>query len=107
MMEENPYINLLRLDSCFHFLTLLERIELHYLGVTPVKVSKERITIYDRMMTVLKEMNWEVPEFTILTENEDGEREWAARGRWRTITQSQWAKEWLEDFEEFKKLAKI
>ena len=111
-MEDNNYLahlNLLRLDSCFHFLSLDERIEIHHCSINAItnKVSKQNILKYERMMSALEEMDWHVPEFHILTENSEGKKEWNARGKWKNISEAEWAKDWMEEFTEFKIKAKI
>ena len=83
-MIDIDFINILRLDSCFKFLSLQERIHLHQGGMSERYFSELPKSIRDKitkMDAVLKMLDWEVPGFSLLREDEDAHRYWVFKSK--------------------------
>lgn len=98
------YTNILRLDSCFRFLSLAERIELHqsrmsgrYFQQLP-KSHQDKIR---KMNEALNLIGWEVPEFHTLKETGYLERYWVYKKERNEISETQYAELHRNEFEKF------
>lgn len=108
-MIDIDFINILRLDSCFKFLSLQERIHLHqsiasesYFNALPQEIQKQ---IY-QMSKTLKRMKWDVPAFYNLREDEEAQRYWVFINRKEEISEQNYANLYKEKFEQFQRIIK-
>ena len=102
-MIEYDFHNILRLDSCFRFLTLQERIHLHQSSVSEKYFQKLPEHTRQKLVTMAKILeNWMVPRFHKLREDADCNRYWV-----QVIcvdedySEAYFSKIYQEEFEEF------
>lgn len=106
-MIDIDFINILRLDSCFKFLSLQERIHLHQGGMSERYFSELPKSIRDKitkMDAVLKMLDWEVPGFSHLREDEDAHRYWVFKSKKGELSTAEYAKIYQEKFNQFKQM---
>ena len=106
-MIDIDFINILRLDGCFKFLSLQERIHLHqsiasesYFNALPQEIQKQ---IY-QMGKTLKRMKWDVPAFCTLREDEKAHRYWVFKSKKGELSTAEYAKMYQEKFNQFKQV---
>lgn len=103
------YTNILRLDSCFRFLSLAERIELHQSRMSGryfQQLNEQSKNKIRRLNEALSLMNWEVPAFHTLRETEHYERFWVCKIGRKEISEAQYAEMYRQDFEKLLTLLK-
>lgn len=106
-MLEYDFLKVLRLDGCFRFLSLATRIHLHQSTVSAqyfLHLPHELQLELKIMAGVLTEMQWDVPSFHKLRENEDTERYWVyVNNNGAELSEADYAKMYKDKFEEFLK----
>lgn len=106
-MTKYDFLNILRLDGCFRFLTLPMRIHLHQGGMSERYFSELPKSIRDKitkMDAVLKMLDWEVPVFSHLREDEDAHRYWVFKSKKGELSTVEYAKMYQEKFNQFKQM---
>lgn len=102
-MIEYDFHNVLRLDSCFRFLTLQERIHLHQSAVSGKYFQNLPEHTRQKLVTMAKILeNWMVPGFHKLKENADCQRYWVyVIDNELMISEAEYAERYQEEFKEF------
>lgn len=106
-MIDIDFTNILRLDGCFKFLNLQERINLHQSRMSPRyfnTLPEETTEKFRKIDAALKAMEWEIPAFHTLREDECADRYWVYVNYKGDVSEAQYAKTYADEFNEIKKL---
>lgn len=107
MTEEYDFMNVLRLDGCFRFLTLGDRIHLHQSNISESyyrSLPSGKRDQLAKMSKALDYMQWEVPAFHTYREDANAQKYYVHVARAGEISETQYAELYKEEFEHFKNI---
>ena len=104
-MLEYDFLNVLRLDGCFHFLNLGYRIHLHQSQWADGYFEKLEPTIKERICLLrdtLEQMEWQIPQFHTMREDSNALKYYVFANNKGEISEAGYAEMYQEEFEIFK-----